>query len=156
MAGKWDKNNDRDDNGGNDEWQITDRMVLTFLKEWDELGSPDAVMEKYGAVKCTVRKYPDDLMPHVSIAGKTTGREPKVKDRVLMYDDQDKYYERYIRKSPYANDDKNIFRDWRIPLSFFKILEERAQRIKMRNEMIRKADNARLQRLVEQSNIKTV
>lgn len=156
MAGKWDKNNDRDDNGGNDEWQITDRMVLTFLKEWDELGSPDAVMEKYGAVRCANRNIPDDIMPEVALAGKTKNRVSKAKEIVFYYDDQDKYYEKYIRKSPYANDDKNIFRDWRIPIAFFKILEERAQRIKMRNEMIRKADNARLQRLVEQSNIKTI
>lgn len=152
---KWNKNTDEKEESA-DEWQITETMVLNFLKEWDELGTPDAVMEKYGAVKCTTRNIPDELMPEIKIGGKNTDRIVKSKEIVFHYDDQDRYYDKYIRKSPYANDDKNIFRDWKVPMQFFKILEFRADKIRMRREMIKKADNARLQRLVEQSNINVI
>lgn len=142
---KWTKKSD-EENELNGEWIITSGMIKEFIKEWDELGSADAVLEKYGAARCEEIKIPDDLMPHVAIAGKHTGRIRKRMVSVLTYDLEQKnaYYDKYIRNGKYSGNDANIFQDWSIPARFFKRLEQRASDVRARQASAEKHMMVRL------------
>ena len=148
---KWNKKPNENDQE-QDEWVVTQKMVAQFLKEWDELGNPCAIMEKYGAVRCESRKIPDELLPDTAWAGKKTDRVMKraISAYRYEYEDKNNYYNKFIRNSVYGENEANIFQDWELPIIFFKKLEERANEKRIKQSIAEKLERIRLQKLSEQ------
>lgn len=151
---KWNNKPEKEEDK-QDDWMITPKMVRTFHKEWEELGSADAVLEKYGAAKCEEIKIPDDILPHIPLAGKLKGRTRRRAIAYLTYEYENKktYYEKYIRISPYSDNDSNIFQDWEIPARFFKRIQERAEQIRTKEAIAEKKEKSRLQIIANQQTV---